>query len=77
VAKRLNTYVHVVEKNDKGEITNQGQFGPDDDLSKPENAWVEKAVENPDVWADDKADTKDDKAEAGDKQAPQARRSTK
>lgn len=52
MAKKLNTYVHAVERNDKGETTNQGVFGPDDDLSKPENSWVEKAITNPDVWDD-------------------------
>lgn len=67
MAKKLNTYVHAVERNDKGEITNQGQFGPDDDLSKPENAWVEKAITNPDVWVDGKDD---DGKDAGDGQSP-------
>jgi hypothetical protein len=50
MAKKLNTSVHAVERNDKGEVTNSGVFGPDDDLSKPENTWVEKAITNPDVW---------------------------
>ena len=60
--RKLNTYVHAVETNDKGEITNQGVFGPDDDLSKPENRWVEKAITNPDVWqgSDEQADAVDD-----------------
>lgn len=48
MAKKLNTYVHAVEVNDKREITNQGTFGPDDDLPD----WAEKAITNPNVWAD-------------------------
>ena len=62
MAKKLKTHVHAVERNDQGEITNQGTFGPDDDLSKPENRWVEKAVSNPDVWegSDDQADAAED-----------------
>jgi hypothetical protein len=73
MVKKLNTYVHAVERNDKGEVTNSAVFGPDDDLSKPENAWATKAISNPDVWDDGQGD----KAEAGDKQASPARRSTK
>ena len=53
MARKLNTYVHAVEKDDKSNVTNSGTFGPDDDLSKPENGWVEKAITNPDVWEDD------------------------
>lgn len=59
MVKRLNTYVHVVEKNDKGEITNQGVFGPDDDLGKSENAWVTKAITNKSVWAHGSGDEPD------------------
>jgi hypothetical protein len=47
---KLNTHVHVVERDDQGNVTNSGTFGPNDDLSRPENAWVEKAITNPDVW---------------------------
>ena len=57
---KLKTYVHVVERDDKGNVTNEGTFGPDDDLSKKENRWVAKAITNPDVWADGEAPDPDD-----------------
>jgi hypothetical protein len=44
--KKLNTYVHAVELNDKGEIVNQGQFGPDDDLPD----WARRSISAPGVW---------------------------
>lgn len=50
---RLNTYVHAVELNDKAERTGREQvFGPDDDLSTPENDWALAAITNDAVWAD-------------------------
>jgi hypothetical protein len=65
--RRLNTYVHAVELDDKGQQTGrQGSFGPDDDLSKPENAWVAKAITAPGVWDGDEDD--------GDKPAARGRR---
>jgi hypothetical protein len=72
MAKKLNTYVHAVEKDDKGEVTNQGVFGPDDDLAKPENAWVEKAITNPDVWdnGDSESDEPAGSRDAAPKPAP-------
>lgn len=51
MAKKLNTFVHAVERDDKGTTTRSGTFGPDDDLSG-DNAWVLDAVDNPDVWSD-------------------------
>jgi hypothetical protein len=79
MARKLKTFVTAHERDDKGELTGvSGTFGPDDDLSKPENSWVEKAITNPDVWDDgeDKASSAG-KADSGDKAAPTARRSTK
>lgn len=64
MTKKLNTYVHAVARDDKGNVTNTGTFGPDDDLSKPENAWVADAVTNPDVWEDQ--DGKADEAKSAD-----------
>jgi hypothetical protein len=44
---KLNTYVHVVERNQLGELTGRGgTFGPDDELPD----WAEAAITNPDVW---------------------------
>lgn len=64
MSKKLNTHVHVVERNDKGELTGKsGTFGPDDDLSKAENAWVEPAISNPDVWQDGTVDEREQPAE--------------
>jgi hypothetical protein len=45
---KLNTYVHVVERDDTGNGINAGTFGPDDTVP----AWARKAITNPDVWAD-------------------------
>ncbi|MEU1240049.1 hypothetical protein ABZ388_06790 [Micromonospora parva] len=54
MAKKLNTYVHAVEVavDDKGNrsVARSATFGPDDDMSKSENAWAVKAITNPDVW---------------------------
>lgn len=59
MARKLKTSVHVVERDDKGNVTNSGTFGPDDDLSTKENSWVEKVITNPDVWADGSDDDPD------------------
>jgi hypothetical protein len=59
MAKKLNTYVHAVQRDDQGNVTNSGVFGPDDDLSG-DNAWATKAITNPDVWADGDDDDPDD-----------------
>lgn len=48
---KLNTYVHAVEVDADGARTGrEGVFGPDSDLSKPENEWALAAISNPDVW---------------------------
>jgi hypothetical protein len=53
---RLNAYVHAVEYDDKGGRTGREQvFGPDDNLSAPENEWALTAISNPDVWVDGNA----------------------
>jgi hypothetical protein len=50
---KLNTFVHAVEVDSKGNRTGRDQvFGPDDDLSTPENEWALAAITNKDVWAD-------------------------
>lgn len=46
MAYQLNTFVHVVERDGKGEVVRTGQFGPGEDLP----AWAAKAITNPDVW---------------------------
>lgn len=54
-AFRLNTYVYAVEVDDKGRPTGrETMFGPDDDLSTPDNRWALTAITNEDVWAVDK-----------------------
>lgn len=53
---RLNTYVHAVEYDDKGQRTGREQtFGPDDDMSAKDNEWALASISNPDVWAEGKA----------------------
>lgn len=47
--KKLNTYVHVVERDDTGNQTNAGTFGPNDTVPD----WAVRAITNPDVWAQD------------------------
>lgn len=49
MAKKLKTFVHVVDRDDRGNELHNATFGPDDTL--PE--WAVKAITNPDVWADD------------------------
>lgn len=46
--KRLNTFVHVVDRDADGNELHNATFGPDDKLP----AWAVKAITNPDVWAD-------------------------
>lgn len=46
---RLNTHVHVVELDEKGNTVRSGVFGPDDEVPD----WAVAAITNPDVWADD------------------------
>lgn len=59
MAKKLTTYVHAVEHDDKGKLTGRsGSFGPDDELPD----WAAKAITNPDVW---------EGTEAGDNPAPE------
>jgi hypothetical protein len=63
MTKKLNTYVHVVELDDKGNATGQaGVFGPDDDLP----TWAAKSITNPDVW--------DSPEQTGDQPAGRGRR---
>jgi hypothetical protein len=65
---KLNTYVHVVERDDAGNEVNAGTFGPDDKVP----AWARKAITNPDVWADgvgDDVPDADDSALAGGPEA--------
>lgn len=51
---KLKSYVHAVELDGKGHQTGRAQqFGPDDDLSAPENEWALAAISNPDVWDGD------------------------
>lgn len=74
MSRKLNTSVHVVALSDPDargnrEVTNQGVFGPDDDLP----GWAEKAITNPDVWADS---SEDGPAQAEAKEASTPRRST-
>ena len=52
---KLNTYVHV---HDKDGISHA--FGPDDTVP----AWAEKAITNPDVWAE--APAEDEEAEGSE-----------
>ncbi|MEU8186018.1 hypothetical protein [Micromonospora carbonacea] len=60
MAKKLKTYVHVAERDDEGALTGRaGTFGPDDKLEP----WAERAITNPDVWAD--GDEADDPAPDG------------
>jgi hypothetical protein len=51
----LNTFVHAVELDDKGQQTGKaGTFGPNDDVP----GWAVKSITNPDVWQheDDQAE---------------------
>ena len=49
MARKLNTFVHVVEMDDNGNQTGRSQtFGPDDTVP----GWARKAISNPDVWAE-------------------------
>jgi len=49
MARKLSTFVTVHERNDEGEPTGRSEtYGPNDTLP----AWAEKAITNPDVWAD-------------------------
>lgn len=47
---RLSTFVTAVEQGGKGRT---GTFGPETDLSAPENSWLLKAISNPNVWDGD------------------------
>jgi hypothetical protein len=60
--RKLNTTVHAVEVDEKGQQTGQqGVFGPDDDLP----GWARKAITNPDVW-----EGSDDEPPAGGEDKP-------
>ena len=64
---KLNTYVHV---HDKDGISHA--FGPDDTVP----AWAEKAITNPDVWAEaptgaDESESAEDGAAGNESGAPE------
>ncbi|MGI5144798.1 hypothetical protein ACQEVC_45525 [Plantactinospora sp. CA-294935] len=68
MARKLNAFVTVHRRDDKGELTGESvTVGPNDDLSRPELSWVESAITNPDVWADAAKPTP-----AGESVGPQA-----
>lgn len=67
MAKKLKIHVHAVERDDKGNVTNSGVFGPDDELP----SWAEKAITNPDVW-DGTADPQLPVSVAGPKPPPRS-----
>lgn len=54
--KKLNTFVHVVERDEDGNQGRSGIFGPDDKLEP----WAAKAITNPDVWAEGSDDDSDE-----------------
>jgi hypothetical protein len=61
--RKLTTFVHAVEVDDKGQQTGKsGTFGPGDELPD----WAAKSITNPDVW--------DSPEETGDQPAPRGRR---
>ncbi len=47
VGKELDAYVSVVVRDSTGAAVRSGAFGPGDVVP----AWLEKAIDNPDVWA--------------------------
>lgn len=47
--RKLKTFVHVVERDEDGTQINAAMFGPGDAVP----SWAEKAITNPDVWADE------------------------
>lgn len=57
--KKLNTFVHVVARDDDGNEVHNATFGPDDKLP----AWAVKAITNPDVWAEGSNDEPEPVAE--------------
>lgn len=59
--RKLNTFVHVVARDDEGNQTNAGVFGPDDTLP----AWARDAITNPDVWAESPEGDEDGSGEQG------------
>jgi hypothetical protein len=64
---RLNTFVHAVEVDAKGARTGRDKvFGPDDDMSAPENEWALAAITNDAVWADEKVPDREPPAPAQD-----------
>lgn len=56
MGKKLNTYVHAVERDDQGNTTRSQVLGPDDTVP----GWAQKAITNPDVWADESDEDTDD-----------------
>lgn len=57
MAKKLNTFVHAVERDEQNNVTRSQVFGPDDTVP----SWAQKAITNPDVWAgeDDASDSEE------------------
>lgn len=54
MAKKLRMFVTAHERDEDGSPTGRSQtFGPNDDMSKSENAWAVRAITNPDVWEGD------------------------
>lgn len=58
MARKLNTFVHAVERDDKGNTTNSAVFGPNDTVP----GWARKAITNPDVWDGEDGDEEEDDA---------------
>ena len=66
---KLNTYVHVHDEDGLSHA-----FGPDDTVP----AWAEKAITNPDVWAEapsgaDESDTREEDATGNGSDAPEGK----
>ena len=67
MVRKLSTFVTVHERNDKGEPTGRSEtYGPNDTLP----AWAEKAITNPDVWADTEQDAGGSKEPERDPDGP-------
>lgn len=50
MSRRVTRYVHVVERDDNGELTGRtGVFGPADELPD----WAQRSITHDGVWTDD------------------------
>lgn len=56
---KLNTYVHVVERDKDGNQGRTGIFGPNDEVP----AWAQKSITNPDVWDEGPDEPEEPRAE--------------